>query len=117
MAARTATPAPNDAAMWRRLLRLAHPDTGGDAGLFVWAREMQERIAGCSGACASPRPHEPRMRARAASDRIPYDPALGFADEFLTLTMRALGVGQRAEEPHRSVPNRFLGIRTDAKTA
>ena len=36
-------------------------------------------------------------------ERIPYDPALGYEGEFCTLTMRALSVGRRAEEPYRSV--------------
>jgi hypothetical protein len=35
--------------------------------------------------------------------RVPYDATLGFADEFVTLTMRALSVGRHAEEPHRSL--------------
>jgi len=30
--------------MWRRLLRLAHPDTGGANDLFIWARALVELI-------------------------------------------------------------------------
>jgi len=43
---RTLTPAPTDPRMWRRLLRLAHPDQGGTDDLFVWVRELQEHVAG-----------------------------------------------------------------------
>lgn len=49
----TTTPAPTDAAMWRRLFLRVHPDQGGDGELFVWARELQERVmggCGCAGA-------------------------------------------------------------------
>src|SRR5215204_1076037 len=44
MTPRTLTPAPTDRGMWRRLLRVVHPDTYGDEDLFVWCRHLQEYV-------------------------------------------------------------------------
>ncbi len=35
--------------------------------------------------------------------RIHYDASLGFIDEFVVLTLRAVSVGRHAEEPYRSL--------------
>lgn len=51
---RTATPAPTDRSMWRRLLLRVHPDQGGDGELFVWARDLQGLVMGERDGCAGP---------------------------------------------------------------
>jgi hypothetical protein len=45
VAPRTLTAPPTDRANWRKLLRLCHPDAGGDSDLFVWVRNLQEHVA------------------------------------------------------------------------
>jgi hypothetical protein len=32
--------------MWRRLLRIVHPDIHGDVGLFIWCPALHEHVAG-----------------------------------------------------------------------
>ena len=98
------TPPPDDRRMWRRVLARCHPDAGGAADLFVWAGGVREFV------CREDRFHlrneESAPRAYATveyAERVPYDAALGWADEFVTLTMRAVSVGRHAEEPYRSL--------------
>lgn len=95
MIPRTATPAPTDRSMWRRLLSRVHPDRGGDGELFVWARELQERVAGGTvppgcGACAD-RGGRRKTDPKRADDppRVPFGPGVGFA----ALTGRAIQHG------------------------
>src|SRR5215207_8604157 len=99
MAPRTNTPEPTDRAMWARVLKALHPDHGGDQEAFVWARELQALVAdhgGGGGRCAScqttSRQRERPREGRAAPERVPFDPALAYPDEFAMLTMRALSV-------------------------
>jgi hypothetical protein len=101
--ARTNTPPPADRGMWRRALARCHPDAGGAVDLFVWACGVREFVRRED---RSPLRNDSTPRAYATVEyatRVPYDAALGFVDEFVTLTMRALSVGQHAEEPYRSV--------------
>jgi hypothetical protein len=105
---RTPTKPPTDRGMQRKLKALVHPDNRGDHELFIWTVNLIE--AACLGSRnapkevehpAAPSPHYSSPEAVPA--RIPYDAALGFADEFVTLTLRAVSVGRHAEEPYRSV--------------
>lgn len=101
--ARANTPPPAARGMWRRVLARVHPDAGGAADLFVWAGGVREFV--CREDLFHLR-HDSTPRAYATveyAERVPYDAALGWADEFVTLTMRAVSVGQHAEEPHRSL--------------
>ncbi len=98
---RTATHPPDDPRMWRRVLKRLHPDVGGDAEAFVWAGSVRELVCGGDSTRVenSSRAYPTAERA----ERVPYDPALAFPDEFVRLTIRALSVGQHVEDPHRSV--------------
>ena len=105
---RTPTLPPTDRSMQRKLKALAHPDNRGDHELFIWTVNLIETA--CSGSRNAPKEVEypsspaPRYTSPEANPaRVPYDPSLGFADEFVMLTLRALSVGRHAEEPHRSV--------------
>jgi hypothetical protein len=106
---RTAAPARlDDRRMWRRVLAKVHPDAGGDDETFVWLQNVRESICSCGNRKSAPQPSRRRERSTThsteqASERIPYDPSLGYVAEFVTLTMRALSVGLYVEEPYRLV--------------
>ena len=99
---RTPTLPPTDAGMWRKLLALCHPDGHGDHETFVWASALREHVAG-DGAVELLRETPRYSRHRGGPERIPFDPDLGFVDEFVDLTHRALRIGKLAGEPHKSV--------------
>jgi hypothetical protein len=96
---RTQTPAPlTSPSYWRRLMATVHPDRdGGDHELFVFLTALREYVQEGIGN------HEPALQssrqressATGSTDRIPFDEQLGYVDEFVTLTMRALSVGRR----------------------
>lgn len=83
---RTATAPLQDKKMWRKLLRVVHPDTHGDAELFVWARELEDRVVNQglgdrpTSTRRSPAPPPP------STPRIPFDERADFDQ----LTRRAL---------------------------
>jgi len=87
-----------------------HPDRdGGDAELFVFLAALREHVEECAGGSVAEL-HSSRCRKRGRdhgrdhdSDRIHYDAQLGYVDEFVMLTMRAISVGQHVEEPFRSI--------------
>lgn len=83
--ARTATPAPTDKRMWRKVYRLAHPDTGGDEAVFIWLRELEQRVAGGLGEG----PTTTRRRPTPPPPTTPRIPYPEFPD-FDALTRRAL---------------------------
>lgn len=77
--------------MWRRLLRLAHPDTGGDGDLFVWCRHLQEYVTGDHA--ESPIYDRPRRTTTTDSPRVPFPDAARFD----TLTRRAVALAADVE--------------------
>jgi hypothetical protein len=89
--------------MWRRVLARCHPDAGDAADLFAWVGGVREFV--CREERSSFRNENPPRAYSTVeyAERVPYDAALGFVDEFVTLTMRAVSVGRHAEEPHRSL--------------
>jgi len=96
--------------MWRLLMARLHGDAGGSDELFLFGQAVRERLldgnpvqAPEAPGCAECRRGERRSKHDSGVQRVPYDPALGFADEFVMLTLRALSVGQHAEEPYRSL--------------
>ena len=98
--AHTPAPAPDDASLWRRALARAHPDAGGQHDLFIWLGSVRDHVLGSlPGEVGKP---------SETTDRIPYDPDLGYIDEFVTLTARALSVGKHAEEPFREVLGKLI---------
>jgi hypothetical protein len=98
----TLTAPPTDRSMWRKLLRLAHPETGGDGELFIWVRALYEHVAGSGiddahGAAYERRQPPPHHRADGA--RVGFGPNFAGADSFEALTSRALAYAERLGEP------------------
>jgi len=92
--------------MWRRLLRLAHPDAGGDAALFVWCRHLQEYVAGDAPERLHPErvhPEPPRRAAPADSPRVPYEAAFDRAASFADLTAQAVALADAVGEPYAAL--------------
>jgi hypothetical protein len=97
--ARTSTPAPTDKKMWRRLLRVVHPDTGGDHDLFIWAGALFDHVAGdaLEEAPRHVRREPPKHHPRTTSgDRVPFEEAFDKAPSFTHLTEQALGLAENA---------------------
>jgi hypothetical protein len=97
---RTLTAPPTDRGMWRRLLRLAHPDSGaGDHSLFVWVTALRDHVAGDTvedvriGYERTQPPHYPPGGSR--SERVPFD----YYADFDALTDRAVTMGDAVAEP------------------
>jgi hypothetical protein len=106
---RTLTPAPTDRGMWRRLLRVVHPDAEGDDGLFVWCRHLQEHVVG-----DTPDPpiyERPRRTTSEATDspRVPFDRA----GSFDALTRQAVALADEASLPE--VHARLLRLLADCR--
>lgn len=103
---RTPTLPIDDRSMWRRLVGRAHPDVGGDDGLFIWA--MATRDAICSGDLRTEIPKREHRDVRddtsrrregsssGTADRVPFDQ---FSD-FETLTDRALSMAAAVADPY-----------------
>src|SRR5215211_4728540 len=103
----THTP-PTDPIMRRKLKALTRRDDSGDHEHFSWTVNPIETA--CSGSSNAPTevveyPSSPPGYSSPEADpaRIPYDASLGFIDEFVVLTLRAVSVGRHAEEPYRSL--------------
>jgi hypothetical protein len=97
--------------MWRRLLRLAHPDAGGDDALFVWCRHLQEYVAGDAPErvrAERVHPEPPRRATPADSPRVPYEAAFDRAASFADLTAQAVGLADTVGEPYAALL-RLLG--------
>jgi hypothetical protein len=100
----------DDRSYWRRLLATVHPDRNdGDRELFVFLTALREHVEEC-GEGPSPRLHRTGPYWTGGEDdrtggpeRIPFDEQLGYVDEFLVLTHRALSIRKREEEPYRSL--------------
>jgi hypothetical protein len=111
---RTLTPAPTDRSMWRRLLRVVHPDYGGAEDLFVWTRNLQEYVA--SDTVEAPRPeYAPPRDARTTtdtSDRVDFREAFAKADDFDDLTRHALAWAEQVDEVYA----RLLRLLSDSGT-
>ncbi len=97
MSPRTVTQPPDDPKMWRRLVARAHPDTGGDHELFVWATTVKDAV--CRGIEAprverEPRPYEsprrPTTSPADAAERVPFSPF----EDFDALTQKGLSVAE-----------------------
>jgi hypothetical protein len=90
----------------------AHPDAGGDHDLFIWARELQERVSegltiGPAAAPArSPEPAAPPRR-RDGTSRIPFE--TGVPLTFEDLTARALELAPTFREPYPAIFRMLVG--------
>jgi hypothetical protein len=103
--------------MWKRLLRLVHPDhTGDDGSLFIWCRELQAHVAGDRVEEMPPEarrePPCPHASPRQA-ERIPYEAAFEEAASFSELTAQALALAERVGGPYAHV----LGLLADCEEA
>jgi hypothetical protein len=104
---RTLTAAPTDRSMWRRLLRLTHPDGAGSHDLFIWARSLYEHVTGDAIEDARTRA-ERRQPSRhhestSTGDRLDFSAAHSHAESFDDLTHRALGVAEEVGQPFRGL--------------
>ncbi len=109
MSGRILTAPPTDRSMWRRLLRLAHPDAGGDDALFVWCRHLQEYVAGDAPSGTPRREYgRPRDATPADSPRVPYEAAFDRAASFADLTAQAVALADTVGEPYAALL-RLLG--------
>lgn len=96
---RTTTHPPNDARMWKRLVSRAHPDTGGDHELFIWATATREVVCGGELGAEIPRreyPARPPGGEHPDPERVPFDPFANFG----FLTDRALSMAEAVAEPY-----------------
>jgi hypothetical protein len=107
---RTICAPPTDAKMWKRLLRLVHPDHSGDDGsLFVWCRELQAHVAGGRveemprEARREPPRHHASHSGASQAERIPYEAAFEEAASFSDLTRQAVTLAGRVGEPYAGV--------------
>jgi hypothetical protein len=69
---RTPTLPPDDKEMWRKLVALTHPDSGGDHELCIWTQNVREHV--CKGVTApwpQPKP-EPEPRTVYEDGRVPF---------------------------------------------
>jgi hypothetical protein len=105
---RTAVPARlDDNSYWRRLLATCHPDrNNGDHELFLFLTALREHVESCDV------PSPQSYTTGSSAERIPFDEQLGYVDEHVTLTMRAISIGQREVEPYRST----LGLLLDCSS-
>jgi hypothetical protein len=111
---KTLTPAPTDKRMWRKLLRVVHPDSPsgvGDGDLFVWCRHLQEYVVG--DALEPPRSEyePPRRTTTEDSPRVDFATASVKAESFGALTAQAVELGKELEEPYATL----LGLLEDCK--
>jgi hypothetical protein len=115
---KTVTAPASDRSMWRKLLRVVHPDAAGDDELFVWCRNLQELIDSSYAPGSFARfPTLPpddvlrsdEIRRRAAQERhyqrsqsfakrVPFDPSVPFAD--LSLRAAELSLASEVDEPY-----------------
>lgn len=95
---RTSTMPPDDAAMWRTILKRVHPDAGGDYELFIWINNLKETV-GNGNLPPPPPPPPPRQPPppprqppprKEDKDSVEVDPTLSF-DE---ITNKALSVDE-----------------------
>jgi hypothetical protein len=97
---KSAIPAPvHDRHYWRRLLARAHPDSGGEHSLFLWALGVREYVAGETMEPPRPEYAPPRRSTRADSRRVPFDESRSFD----YITARALRKAVELEEPFRTL--------------
>ena len=103
---RTLTAPPTDRSMWRRLLRLVHPDTGGDHDLYIWVDMLREHVAGDmpepppsygqAGYREPPR-HYPKTDEKA---RVEFSHAMDIFHGHEDLTRHAVDMSTELEEPY-----------------
>ena len=99
---RIATPAPTDCAMWRRLLRVAHPDTTGSDALFVWTKALHEHVAGTSIPEDPPRLRRDPPKHKGTCCRVDFHLAYEY-DSHEELTEHAVALSEETRGPYASL--------------
>jgi hypothetical protein len=90
--------------MWRKLLRVVHPDSGaGDGELFVWCRNLQAYVADDHLEEPPPRTGRDPPKHPKTGERIDYTEAFQRADSFEALTRAAVLFADEQPEPYASV--------------
>jgi hypothetical protein len=88
---RTPTLPPDDKKMWRKLVALTHPDSGGDHELCIWTQNVREHV--CKGVGAHwPQP-KPEPRTVYEDGRVPFPADATFGALTATAIERADAVG------------------------
>jgi len=100
--ARALTSPPTDKGMWRRLLKIAHPDTGGDHDLFIWAQALYEYVAGDVYEEPPPHIHRQPPPHPTTGDRLDFEEALSYSS-FTELTRFAVAFASEVGGPYASV--------------
>jgi hypothetical protein len=85
---RTLTLPPDDKRMWRKLVALTHPDSGGDHELCIWTQNVREHV--CNGVTAPwPQP-KPEPRTAYEDGRVPF-PADSIFEELTAAAVERAG--------------------------
>jgi hypothetical protein len=103
---RTVTAAPQDRRYWRRLLRLAHPDSGaGDDDLFVWTNNLRAYVCGDQIEEPPPRAQRAPPKHPKSGERIDFEPAFQIFEDHPTLVAFALEMARSGEmeEPYATL--------------
>jgi hypothetical protein len=90
---RTPTLPPDDKKLWRKLVALTHPDSGGDHELCIWTQNVREHV--CRGVTApwpQPKP-EPEPRTVYEDGRMPFPAGAIFEELTAAAIERADAVG------------------------
>lgn len=77
---KTLTAPVDDPKMWRRVLKLTHPDAGGSHETFIWVQAVRESVCDGNHASASSRRHAGTAERTYSGEvsRIPYSPHTNF---------------------------------------
>jgi hypothetical protein len=93
-----------DRSMWRRLLRLVHPDGSGDHDLFIWTQALYEHVAGdtLEDERSSYERRQPPTHPGAGShsERVDFTRAFNEHGSFSDLTAHAVGMADEVGEPY-----------------
>ena len=89
--------------MWRKLLKRAHPDSGGEHELFIWTTALHQHH--CHDGMEDVRTNHERRRPpprpkSSAGDRIDFSRAFTVAHDFDELTERAMEFAETCPEPY-----------------
>jgi hypothetical protein len=105
---RTLTAPVTDRSMWRKLLRVVHPDSSaaGDHDLFIWTGALYEHVAGDyleEPIATRARRDPPKHPESSAGERIDFSEAPNRAQSFDALTRAAVMYADEQPEPYASV--------------
>ena len=85
---------PDDPRLWRRLVARAHPDTGGDHDLFLFAQAVREVVCGGEPDPRAYKRPRPNTSPADAAERVPFSPF----EDFDALSEKVLEVAEDVPE-------------------